>query len=70
MSSNPVSQGITGSLRTPSITYITELPPSKRKELCEHCDQLNVWMQMATKMGFSDGDIEVKNRIKIDLRNI
>lgn len=57
---NPGSQGITGCVKSLTITYITDLPPSKKKELCEHCDQIDVWMQMATKMGFSDNDIEVK----------
>ncbi|KAM7363344.1 serine/threonine-protein kinase pelle [Cochliomyia hominivorax] len=66
MSSNPVSQGITGLSKNPTITYITELPPTKRRELCEHCDQIDVWMQMANKMGFTDNDIEaIKRRIRV-----
>lgn len=48
-----------GSSTNLSITYITELPPSKRKELCDHCDQIGVWTQMAAMMGFNENDIDV-----------
>lgn len=57
MSCNPVSQG---GARVPSITYITDLPPSKTRELCEHCDELDIWMQMGAKMGFSEHDLAVR----------
>ena len=65
MSCNPVSQGAISSARVPPATYIVDLPPSKNRELCEHCDEIDVWMQMAAKMGFSDDDADFMVRCDI-----
>lgn len=62
MSANWNSNGLSssgGGANSCNLTYIYELPPSKKRELCEHCDQINVWTQMAIKMGFSEDEIEV-----------
>ena len=69
MSCNPVSQGAISRTRVPSTTYICDLPPSIKRELCEHCDEIDVWMQMAAKMGFSEDDIMVRCGIFQNIRD-
>lgn len=53
------SNGLSTSSRIQQAIFIYDLPLSKTEELCDHCDELGVWMQLASRMGFNDEDIKV-----------